>query len=180
MTSSAQREVAALHEPLPHTTLSDVMEAVLATVGPDLARRRHSLIFDLADSLTSFTGDRTTIAQIIADVLQIASRYSLTKRTIMRVVLEGGEVVITVRDQSRGIGWPLVHELAETHGRRITCARTETERGSEVVVRFQVPEAGSDDSWVMPGDRNELHHRVTVARPLLKERELAHESPSSV
>ena len=179
MTLSVEHEVAPLHQPSPFTTLSDVMEAVLATVGPDLAKRRHSLIFDLADSLTSFTGDRSTIAQIIADVLQSASRYSLTKRTIIRVVVEGGQVVITVRDQSRGIGWPLVHELAETHGRRITCSRTETERGSEVVVRFQVPEPRSDDSWATPGDRTELHHRVTVARPLLKERE-AHESASSV
>ena len=173
-------QVVSLPQALPQTTLSDVMEAVLATVGPSLAKRRHSLIFDLADSLTSFSGDRSTIAQIIADVLQNASRYSLTKRTIMRVVLEGGQIVITVRDQSRGIGWPMVHELAETHGRRIKCSRAETEWGSEVVVRFQVPECGSDDSWVTPGDRTELHHRVTVARPLLKERELAHESPSSV
>ena len=164
----------ALPQTLPQTTLSDVMEAVLATVGPDLAKRRHSLILDLVDSLTSFTGDRSTIEQIIADVLQNASRYSLTKRTILRIVLEGGQIVITVRDQSRGIGWPLVHELAETHGRRVRCSRAETERGSEVVVRFQVPESGSDDSWLT------LHHRVTLARPLLKERELAHESPSSV
>jgi signal transduction histidine kinase len=167
-------QVVSLPQAFPQTTLSDVMEAVLATVGPSLAKRRHSLIFDLADSLTSFSGDRSTITQIIADVLQNASRYSLTKRTILRVVLEGGQIVITVRDQSRGIGWPMVHELAETHGRRIKCSRAETEWGSEVVVRFQVPEPGSDDSWVT------LHHRVTVARPLLKERELAHESPSSV
>ena len=173
------------HQQVPLTTLSDVMEAVLESVGPDLARRGQRMMVDLVDSSTDTGRDLFPVADVIADVLECASLYSLTKRNIVHVVFEDDHVVITVRDEVPDSGGPLTRRLAETHGGRISCCSAETERGAEVVVRLQVPvsKLESDDSWArhgaparVPGGRQEFRCRATAARPLLKVR-AAQEAP---
>ncbi len=163
----------------PLSTLSDVMEVVLGRVGPHLARRGQRMIVDLVDSCTDTGCDLFPIADIIADVLICASIYSLTKRNLLRVVVEDDHVVITVRDEVPDSGWPLARRLTQKHGGRISCCSAETKRGTAVVVRLQVPGAKveSDDSWVTdgvparaPAGRHEFRHRATVARPLLRVR----------
>ncbi len=173
------------HQQFPLPTLSDAMEAVLERVSPDLARRGHRMIVDLVDSSTDTGRDLFPVADVIADVLECASLYSLTKRNFVHVVFEDDHVVMTVRDAVRYSGGPLARRLAETHGGRISCCSAETERGAEVVVRLQVPVSNleSDDSWTrdrgparVPGGRQEFHYRATVARPLLRVR-AAQEAP---
>jgi len=173
------------HQQVPLTTLSDVMEAVLESVGPDLARRGQRMMVDLVDSSTDTGRDLFPVADVIADVLESASLYSLTKRNLVHVVFEDNHVVITVRDQVPYSGGPLARRLTETHGGRISCCSAETERGAEVVVRLQVPvsKLESDDSWTrdgvparVPDGRQEFRSRPTVARPLLKVR-AAQEAP---
>ncbi len=167
------------HQQLPLPTLSDVMEAVLDRVGPDLARRGHKMIVHLVDSCTDTGRDLFPVADVIADVLACASLYSLTKRNLVHVAFEDDHVVMTVRDPVPVSGWPLARRLTETHGSRISCCSAETERGTDVVVRLQVPvsEPESDDSRARdgaparaPGGHREFRHRTTVARPLLKVR----------
>ena len=167
------------HQPLPLPTLSDVMEAVLEKVGPDLARRGHKMIVDLADSCTDTGRDLFPVADVIADVLASASLCSLTKRNLVRVVLEDDHIVMTVRDEISDSDWPLAHRLTETHGSRISCCSAETERGTEVVVRLQVPVSKPESDRARARDgaparapdvRREVRYRTTVARPLLKVR----------
>jgi len=166
-----------IHLQLPLPTLSAVMEVVLERAGPHLARRGHKMIVDLVDSCTDTGRDLFPVADIIADVLVCASLYSLTKRNLVRVVFEDDHVVMTVRDEVPDSSWPLARRLAEKHGGRISCCSAETERGTEVVVRLQVPvsELESDDSWATD-ERQEFRHRATVARPLLSVR-AAQEAP---
>ena len=167
------------HQQLPLPTLSDVMEAVLEKVGPDLARRGHRMIVDLADSCTDTGRDLFPVADLIADVLASASLCSLTKRNLVRVVFEDDHVVMTVRDEVADSDWPLARRLTETHGSRISCCSAETERGTEVVVRLQVPVSKPESDHARardgaparaPGVRREVRSRKTVARPLLKVR----------
>ena len=167
------------HQQFPLPTLSDVMEAVLERVGPDLARREHRMIVDLVDSCADTGRDLSPVADVIADVLECASLYSLTKRNLVHVVFEDDHVVMTVRDPVPDCGGPLARQLTETQGDRISCCSAVTERGAEVVVRLQVPvsKLESDDSWArngvpacVPDWRQESRHRATVARPLLRER----------
>ena len=130
------------------STLSDVMEVVLERVGPHLARRGQKMIVDLVDSCTDTGRDLFPVADTIADLLICASLYSLTKRNLVRVVFEDDHVVINVRDEVPVSGWPLARRLSEKHRGRISCCSAETKRGTEVVVRLQVPvsKPESDDS----------------------------------
>ena len=157
---------------LPLPTLSDVMEAVLERVGPDLARRGHKMIVDLVDSCTDTGRDLFPVADVIADVLACASLYSPTKRNFVRVVFEDDHVVVTVRDEVSDSDWRLARRLTEMHGSRISCSSAETERGTEVVLRLQVPvsKLESDDSRARDGAPARFRYRKTVARPLLKVR----------
>jgi len=168
-----------VHQQLPLPTLSDVMEAVLERVGPDLARRGHRMIVDLADSCADTGRDLFPVVDVIADVLASASLCSLTKRNLVRVVFEDDHVVMTVRDEIPDSDWPLARRLTETHGSKISCCSAETDRGTEVVVRLEVPvsEPESDDARARDGaparalgGRREFRHRTTIARPLLKVR----------
>jgi len=167
------------HQQMPLPTLSDVMEAVLEIVGPDLARRGQRMIVDLVDSSTDTGRDLFPVADVIADVLACASLYSLTKRNFVRVAFEDDHVTITVRDEVPDSGWPLARRLTETHGNRISCCSAETERGADLVVQVPVPlskpESNDACGWDgvparAAGGPQEFQHRATVARPLLKER----------
>jgi len=173
------------HQQLPLPTLSDVMEVVLESVGPELARRGHRMIVNLADSSTDTGRDLAPVVDIIADVLECASLYSLTKCNLVQVAFEDDHVVMTVRDPVPHSGGPLARQLTERHGGRISCSSAETERGAEVVVRLQAPvsKRESDDSWATdgvparaPGERHAFRYRATVARPLLRVR-AAQEAP---
>lgn len=163
--------------PLP--TLSDAIEAVLKRVGPDLARRGHKMIVDLADSSTDTGRDLFSAADVIADVLECSALYSLTKCNLVHVAFEDDHVVMTVRDPVPDSGGPLARRLTETHGGRISCCSAVTEGGAEVVVRLPVPvsKLESDNSRArdgvparVPGGRQESCYRATVARPLLRVR----------
>ncbi len=127
------------HQQFPLPTLSDVMEAVLERVHPDLAGRGHRMIVDLVDSSTDTGRDLFPVADVIADVLACASLYSLTKSNLVHVVFEDDHVVMTVRDEVPDSAGPLARRLAETHGGRVSCCSAETERGAEAVVRLHVP-----------------------------------------
>jgi hypothetical protein len=167
------------HQQLPLPTLSDVMEVVLERLGPDLARCGHRMIVDLVDSTTDTGRDLLPVADVIADVLECASLYSLTKRNFVHAMFQNDHVFITVRDPVPESGGPLARQLAEMHGGRISCSSAKTERGAEVVVRLQVPvsKLESDDSCArdavparVPVGRQEFRYRKTVARPLLSVR----------
>jgi hypothetical protein len=146
-------------------TLSDVMETVLEKVGPDLARRGNRMIVDLVDSAADTGRDLSPVADVIADVLNCASAYSRTKRNFVRVAFADDQVVMTVRDPVPDSGPSLANQLNEIYGSRVRCRSARTERGAEVVVQLPVPVSKLESS-----DRRELHHRATVARPLLSVR----------
>ena len=173
------------HQQLPLPTLSDVMEVVLESVGPELARRGHRMIVNLADSSTDTGRDLSPVMDVIADVLECASLYSLTKCNLVQIAFEDDHVVMTVQDPVPDSGGPLARQLTEKHGGRISCCSAETEGGAEAVVRLHVPvpKRESDDSWTrdgaparVPGVRHAFRHRETVARPLLRVR-AAQEGP---
>ena len=156
----------ATNQQLPMATLSDVMEAVLERVGPDLVRRGNRMVVDLVDSATDTERDLSPVADVIAGVLDSASLHSRTKRNFVRVAFADGHVVMTVRDPVPDAGQPLARWLAETYGNQLTCCSAETERGSEVVVQLPVP-VSNPESTHAPDGRREFRHRATLARPLL-------------
>jgi signal transduction histidine kinase/CheY-like chemotaxis protein len=125
--------------------------------------RGHALAVEVAPGLW-WEGDPTRLAQVIANLLTNAARYTDPRGRIdLAVARAGDDLVITVRDDGRGIdaallpqlfdafvqaprtvdrqegglglGLALVKGLVERHGGTVTAASAGLGRGSEFVVR---------------------------------------------
>ena len=71
---------------------------------PAMDAARHQLRVSLPDSPLPVTGDEDRLVQVLANVLNNASRYTPPNGSIsVRMDEEDGEVVIRVRDNGRGI-----------------------------------------------------------------------------
>ena len=148
MTSSQRAALTIVDEPdtrrrpqVPRATLSDVTDAVLKILRPDLARRGRQLVVEVTETSQFLAGDPSSAAQVLADLLDSASRHSQTDRIMVRVVLEREQVVIKAREQGLGIGLPLARQLTESYGHAISCSVATGACSSEIVVRVPVPVA---------------------------------------
>ncbi len=141
-----------------------VMKAV--EIASDLfEQRRHRLTIDVPPSGLRVEGDAVRLAQIIANLLTNAARYTPPGGSVVvRAFLEGGEVVVTVTDSGIGIppdllprifdsfvqgqrstdrkegglglGLALVKSLVDLHGGRAVARSEGPDKGSEFEVRF--------------------------------------------
>ena len=149
----------------------DVVSAVndaLETTQPVVGRQRISIVTP-TDALY-VSADRTRLAQVFANLLNNAAKYSDQDQPIVLTVgREGGEAVVRVRDHGIGIepdmlprvfemfrqvtrsgGWTrgglgiglsLVKRIVELHGGTVTAHSEGAGHGSEFVVRLPIVEA---------------------------------------
>ena len=134
------------HSQVPRATLSDVTDAVLKILRPDLQRRGRQLVVEVTETSEFLAGDPSPVAQVMADLLDSASGCALTNRVMVRVALERDDVVITAREDGVGIGLPLARQLTERYGRAISCCVAAADRSSEIVVRVRVPVSESESA----------------------------------
>jgi two-component system, sensor histidine kinase len=144
-----------------------IVEQAVETARPLIDERGHELTVTLPDCPVMLRGDKTRLAQILANLLHNAAKYTEEGGSIaLTVTLEGSEVAISIKDNgpgiapedasrlfelfARGVGRPgrtsmglgiglaLVERLAKMHGGRVAVQSDGIGRGSEFVVRLPV------------------------------------------
>jgi signal transduction histidine kinase len=145
--------------------LRDVVGKAVEMSRQAIEARRHALDVVLPDGPTAWFGDATRLAQVVANLLNNAARYTPPGgRIAVRVAVEATDVVVTVADNGVGIapelrarvfdafvqgtlpatarngglgvGLAVVKQLVEMHGGTVTIASNGGERGSTFVVRL--------------------------------------------
>lgn len=145
----------------------DIEEALAKAIeiaSPLFEERRHTLDLEIAPGL-AVEGDLTRLAQVFANLLTNAAKYTPSGGTVtVSARGDGGDVVVSVRDngigmhpemlprvfdlftQERqaldrsqgglGLGLAIVRSLVEAHGGQVTARSEGPDRGSEFIVRL--------------------------------------------
>jgi PAS domain S-box-containing protein len=150
--------------------LRDVVRAALETVRPLVEANRQTLQVSLPDEPMPLDGDATRLAQVLTNILNNASKYTLEGGRIeLRASREDGEVVLRVQDSGVGIpaamldkvfdaftqvgstveraqgglgvGLALVRKLVELHGGRVDAQSPGAGKGSTFTVRLPLAQA---------------------------------------
>jgi signal transduction histidine kinase/ActR/RegA family two-component response regulator len=159
--------------------LAAAVAEAIQTAAPLLEAQEHQLSVSLPTEPLRMEGDQARIVQVIVNLLNNAAKYTdQGGRVELTVRLEGGEVVLAVKDngvgieaemlgrvfdlftqtdrsrpRSRGglgIGLTLVRQLVELHGGRVAVHSDGPGRGSEFVVRL--PAAPAPPPGPAPAD----------------------------
>ena len=141
--ADAAAPVARPESQLPRATLSDVTDAVLKILRPDLQRLGRQLVVEVTETSEFLDGDPTPVAQVMADLLDSVSRCALTDPVMVRVRMERADVVITAHQEGLCIDLVLARQLTERYGRAISCCVATVDDSSQIVVRVRVPESAS-------------------------------------
>jgi len=160
-------------------TLSEVVEGALEISRPLIDARGHAFSLELPESPIHLGADKTRIAQILSNLLNNAAKYSgQNGRISLSAELEGGSVVVTVRDSGIGIapemlsrvfemfvqvdnrleraegglgvGLTLARRLAELHGGTLEAHSGGLGRGSEFMLRLKTIPASRDGALPAP------------------------------
>jgi signal transduction histidine kinase len=152
--------------------LSQVVEAAVETARPLIQQRTHTLTLDIPPTPILLEGDPARLAQVLANLLDNAARYSEPGGRIrLSAELAGEYVLVKVEDTGSGIdremlprvfdlfvqghkppnpgegglgiGLPLARRLAEMHGGTVTGYSAGPGRGAEFVVRLPVLPRGT-------------------------------------
>jgi PAS domain S-box-containing protein len=153
--------------------LRQVVERAVETVQPLIESQRHTLSIELPSAPVWLDADAVRLAQVIANLLNNAAKYTDPGgRIALRAEREGDEAVIRVRDNGvgiapdalvhvfdlfmqaersiarsqggLGIGLTLVRRLVEMHGGRVMAVSAGLGQGSELVIRLPaLPEASA-------------------------------------
>jgi signal transduction histidine kinase len=152
--------------------LRDVVQQALETTTPAIEARGHRLVLELPHDPVPMEADPLRLAQVIANLLSNAAKYTDPGGTItLQAALDGGEAVVRVRDtgiglsvadQQRiftmfsqvgsaldraegglGIGLALSRGLVELHGGAIGVRSAGRGRGAEFSVRLPLQPAGA-------------------------------------
>jgi signal transduction histidine kinase/CheY-like chemotaxis protein len=153
--------------------LSHALAQALDVVGPLLEQRAHHLVLEVPHQGLLVEGDPARLSQVLANLLTNAAKYTPDRgRIAVEAALEGGAVVLRVRDDGIGIapsllprvfdlfvqgpqpldraqgglglGLTLVRRLVEMHGGRVEAHSDGPGSGSTFTVRLPVaPPAGT-------------------------------------
>ena len=144
---------------------AEVAARAIETTSPALDRKRQRLDIDVPKTGLVLHADPARVAQIIANLLNNASKYSDEGRVItLRAAREGGSVAIRVRDEGIGIapdmldrvfelfeqhpqaldrsagglglGLAIVRSLVHMHGGRVRATSEGVGQGSEFIVEL--------------------------------------------
>ena len=148
---------------------SDAVEGALDTARPYLTQRSQSLVLALPPRPVLIIGDTVRLAQLFANLLINASKFSPPGQTIqLSAEVRGGTFAVTVKDQGKGIaaqfqprifdlfaqgpdddehtlsgglgiGLALVKSIAEMHGGSVRVASEGAGCGSEFTVLLPLP-----------------------------------------
>ncbi|HJT77645.1 MAG TPA: ATP-binding protein, partial [Gemmataceae bacterium] len=145
--------------------LADVVHAAVETARPLIEAAGHALTVDLPAGPVPLEADPTRLAQVVANLLNNAAKYTDPGgRIALAAERQGGEAVVRVRDTGigipadqlphifemfvqvdrslersqggLGIGLTLVRRLTEMHGGSVESRSEGTGHGSEFVVRL--------------------------------------------
>ena len=84
--------------------LSDVLEMAIATARPHIDHARHRLTVSMPDESITIDGDESRLAQVFANLLHNACKYTEPGGDIsLKVIVQQEEVAISVRDNGIGI-----------------------------------------------------------------------------
>jgi two-component system, sensor histidine kinase len=174
--------------------LLEVQAAVrdgIETVRPFLESRRHTLEVQMPSQAISVEGDRTRLAQVFANLLHNAAKYTEPGGYIViSLVEEGSQAVVRVRDNGvglapeslaaifdmfvqvdrtlertqagLGVGLTLSRQLASLHGGRIEAKSAGLGKGTEFIVRLPLAGANPDASPT-PRARETQARRILLA-----------------
>ena len=145
--------------------LSAVVEQAIESARPLIEERGHRIALDLPSEPVRFLADPARLAQVFANLLNNAAKYTdLGGRIWLRARVDGGTLVVGVKDdgpgltkelckqafdlfmqgpQTRarargglGIGLTLVRRLVELHGGTVEALSDGPGRGTEFVIRL--------------------------------------------
>jgi PAS domain S-box-containing protein len=165
-----QGKVTLRHERL---ELRTIVGRAVEMIRPIIDARRHHLTIDVPPETLLLHGDLTRLAQVLANLLNNAAKYTPEGG---RIWLEGevrdGMLVLRVRDNGQGIpseqidkvfdlfmqvdrapdssegglgiGLTLVRQLIELHGGRVTASSDGLGRGSEFIIELPAMAADGD------------------------------------
>ena len=176
------------------TTLGAVLLAAVETARPMMEARNHTLAVDVPEEPIWLDGDPVRLAQVFINLLTNAAKYTDPHGRIeLRVALEGGQAVISVRDDGigispemlprvfdlfsqantaleraqggLGIGLALARGIVALHGGRIEARSAGLGRGSEFIVRLPAQPASAAQSTAPATPATEAHcvRRILVA-----------------
>jgi PAS domain S-box-containing protein len=155
-----------------------ILDSAVATVGPLVEERKHTLDVSIDRGNLWVDGDPTRLEQVVVNLLNNAAKYSENAGHIdLEALNQGNDVVIAVRDKGvgippeklpemfelfaqgdrslarseggLGIGLTVVKKLVEMHGGSITAKSEGVGKGSEFTIR-------------LPGARRPTVPKVTV------------------
>ncbi|HYU82292.1 MAG TPA: ATP-binding protein [Candidatus Polarisedimenticolia bacterium] len=147
--------------------LSSVIERAIESARPLIDERGHRVVLDLPTEPVTFLADPARLAQVFANLLNNAAKYTdVGGRIWLRARVEGDQIVVGVKDdgpgltkelrkhafdlfmqgpQTRarargglGIGLTLVRRLVELHGGTVEALSEGPGKGTEFVVRLPV------------------------------------------
>jgi two-component system CheB/CheR fusion protein len=172
--------------------LATIVRNAIEAAEPFIADKDHRLQVDLSEEAICLDADAARLAQVLANLLVNATKYTPPGGDIwLSTFQRGKEVVISVRDSGigipseklayifemfaqierreqdylgLGIGLTLAKRLVELHGGRIDVRSEGSGKGSEFCVTMPLPH---DLAKVAAGDSGaEESHSVTVAKKL--------------
>lgn len=147
--------------------LAAVVRSAVETSRPVIDAANHQLNVTLPELPVTVWGDAVRLSQVLSNLLNNAAKYTNERGEIgLKVAVEGGQAVISVRDNGigipehmlsnvfemfmqvdrtikraqggLGIGLTLVKSLVELHGGTVGVHSDPSERGSEFVVRLPI------------------------------------------
>ena len=150
--------------------LGEIVRRAVETAAPALAAARHTLEVAAPAEGVVVHGDRDRLAQLVANLLNNAARYTPAGGRIwVRASREGGHALLSVRDTGRGIepqiierifdmfvqgrtalervggglgiGLALARRIAELHGGTLEAHSEGANRGAEFVLRVPLSQA---------------------------------------
>ncbi|HWB00208.1 MAG TPA: PAS domain S-box protein, partial [Pirellulales bacterium] len=162
-------------------SLQTVLSHAIETVQPLVNERKQQLIVDMPSKPVMLEADATRLTQAIGNLLNNASKFSSSPgRFWLTAKLDGGEAVISVRDEGigipretlpyifdlfvqgdqslerteggLGIGLTVVRKLIEMHGGRIMADSRGPGQGSEFVIHLPTVQAPTSPRPEKPRD----------------------------